>query len=72
MKTLPHVLNSWKEIAAYLGRSERTCQRWEEDFGLPVHRPAKRMHSAVIAIPKELDRWVQSAPTGADMRNNKR
>lgn len=32
------VLDSWKEIAAYLGRSEKTCRRLEKDLGLPVHR----------------------------------
>ena len=31
-------LDSWKEIAAYLGRGIRTVQRWERDEGLPVHR----------------------------------
>ncbi len=32
------ILDGWKEISAYLGRDARTCQRWESDFGLPVHR----------------------------------
>ena len=40
MTTHSSVLNSWKEIASYLGRSVRTVQRWEREFGLPVHRPA--------------------------------
>ncbi len=30
------VLNSWKEIACYLGRGVRTVQRYERDLGLPV------------------------------------
>ena len=34
-----HILNSWKEIANYLGRGVRTVQRWERDLRLPVHRP---------------------------------
>ena len=33
-------LDSWKEIAAYLGRGIRTVQRWEREEGLPVHRIA--------------------------------
>jgi len=33
-----HRLESWKEIAAYLGRDVRTAQRWERLGGLPVHR----------------------------------
>jgi hypothetical protein len=31
-------LDSWKEIASYLGRGVRTVQRWECEEGLPVHR----------------------------------
>jgi len=31
-------LDSWKEIAAFFGRAERTVKRWEAARGLPVHR----------------------------------
>ena len=31
-------LVSWKEIAAFLDRAERTVKRWERERGLPVHR----------------------------------
>jgi hypothetical protein len=31
-------LDSWKEIAAFFRRDERTVKRWEKDRGLPVHR----------------------------------
>ena len=31
-------LDSWKEIAAFLGRTVRTVQRWEKTQGLPLHR----------------------------------
>ncbi len=31
-------LDSWKEIAAYLGRDMTTVQRWEKREGMPVHR----------------------------------
>ena len=44
------LLNSWKEIAEFVGRTERTVQRWEKLYGLPVHRPAGRERSAVIAL----------------------
>ncbi|MEN6561057.1 MAG: hypothetical protein ABFD52_09805 [Acidobacteriota bacterium] len=30
------LLSSWKEIAAYLKRTVRTCQRLEAAMGLPV------------------------------------
>ena len=57
-----HILNSWKEIANYLGRGVRTVQRWERDLGLPVHRPMGKDRSAVLAFPQELDRWLQRTP----------
>jgi hypothetical protein len=52
------LLNSWKEIASYLGRGVRTVQRWESQMGLPVHRPAGKDHSAVLAFSSELDEWL--------------
>ena len=60
----PHsdVLNSWKEIASYLGRGVRTVQRWEHDSALPVHRPKGKDRSAVLAIREELDQWLQRTP----------
>src|ERR1051326_7027499 len=56
------VLNSWKEIAAYLGRGVRTVQRWEQELGLPVRRPRGKSRSAVIAFKPELDQWLRRAP----------
>ncbi|HUA14592.1 MAG TPA: response regulator [Verrucomicrobiae bacterium] len=56
------LLNSWKEIAGYMGRSERTVQRWEKYFGLPVRRPAGRTRSAVIALPSEIQAWSRNVP----------
>jgi phage terminase Nu1 subunit (DNA packaging protein) len=58
------VLNSWKEIAAYLGRGVRTVQRWERELGLPVRRPRGRERSAVIALTPDLDRWLHKVPQG--------
>ena len=54
------VLNSWKEIAKYMGRGVRTVQRWEKDLMLPVHRPAGRGRSAVLAFSDEIDLWMRS------------
>ena len=31
-------LDSWKDIAAYLGRDVTTAVRWEREHGLPVRR----------------------------------
>jgi hypothetical protein len=51
-----HDLNSWKEIAAYLGVTVRAAQKWERDRGLPVYRlPGKR--SVVSACREDIDRW---------------
>ncbi|HEX5435374.1 MAG TPA: hypothetical protein VFY05_14135 [Candidatus Angelobacter sp.] len=58
------VLNSWKEIAAYMGRGVRTVQRWEQELGLPVRRPRGKERSAVIALKPDLDRWLQRVPQG--------
>jgi hypothetical protein len=62
------VLNSWKEVAAYLGRGVRTVQRWELELGLPVRRPRGKSRSAVIAFKPELDRWLNSAPKEASSK----
>ena len=57
-----NILNSWKEIANYLGRGVRTVQRWERDLGLPIHRPKGQDRSAVLAFPEELNAWMQQTP----------
>ncbi len=56
------VLNSWKEVATYIGRGVRTVQRWEQELGLPVRRPRGKSRSAVIALKNELDRWLKETP----------
>src|SRR6266699_3032372 len=55
-------LNSWKEIAGYLSRSERTVHRWEEKEGLPVHRLQHEKRGSVYAYRWELDGWRDSRP----------
>jgi hypothetical protein len=54
------LLQSWKEIAGHLGRSERTCRRWETEFGLPVHRMDGSIRGSVFAYKSELDRWMDT------------
>ncbi len=51
------LLASWKEIAAHLGTSTRTVQRWERELGLPVRRPERRRSGIVLADADELDNW---------------
>jgi hypothetical protein len=49
-------LNSWKEIADFLGVSVRAAQRWEAERGLPVHRlPGTR--GPVHVDADELREW---------------
>jgi len=57
------VLNSWKEIASYLGRGVRTVQRWERELNLPVRRPRAKERSAVLALKSELDQWLKKGHT---------
>jgi tetratricopeptide (TPR) repeat protein len=52
------VLQSWKDISAYLGRDIRTCRRWEEKLGLPVHRLNGSAKARVMAYKDEIDRWL--------------
>ena len=54
------ILNTWKEIAAYLQRSVRTVQRWELSYNLPIHRPGNDTPS-VFALSNELDEWLARA-----------
>lgn len=56
----PDRLDSWKEIAAYLRRSERTVRRWERKEGLPVHRQQHDQRGSVYAYARELDGWRES------------
>ena len=49
-------LDSWKEIAAYLKRDERTVRRWEKE-GLPVRRKVHKKQASVFAYRAEIDAW---------------
>jgi Tol biopolymer transport system component len=62
------VLESWKEIAAYLQRDITTVRRWEKREVLPVHRHTHESRASVYAYPSEIDAWragrgVASEPT---------
>ena len=50
-------LDSWKEIASFLGRGIRTVQRWEREEGLPVHRLPHAQRGSVFAHANELSAW---------------
>jgi TolB-like protein/Flp pilus assembly protein TadD len=53
-------LESWKEIAAYLGREVTTAQRWEKRQGLPVRRLPHDRGGSVSAYTAELDAWREA------------
>lgn len=63
-------LDSWKEIAAFFGRDERTVNRWEKELGLPIHRlPGTK--GRVYAYTDELIAW-SAAPknSGAGLQGH--
>jgi tetratricopeptide (TPR) repeat protein len=56
-------LNSWKEIAGFFGKDERTVKRWENSRGLPVRRiPGGGTRNSVFAYAGELEAWLAGAP----------
>ena len=59
-------LESWKEIAAYLGRDVTTVRRWERREGLPVHRLLHLKLGSVYAYTTELDAWRDERAPATD------
>lgn len=57
-------LDSWKEIAEYLGRDVRTATRWEAQ-GLPLHRIPGGKGRSVFAFSDEIDAWMAGREAGA-------
>ena len=59
-------IESWKRIAAYFGRDERTVKRWEKERALPIHRmPGER--GGVFAFSAELAAWWNSPSASRDV-----
>src|SRR5687768_5438620 len=60
-------LESWERIAAYLGRTVRTVQRWEREQQLPVRRHFHNQLSSVYAFVSELEAWrLERTRAGGD------
>jgi tetratricopeptide (TPR) repeat protein len=59
-------LDSWKEIAAFFGRDERTVKRWEKERGLPIYRVPGSSRGGVFAYAEELAEWLK-APSHASV-----
>jgi len=53
-------LDSWKKIAAYLGKDVRTALRWSKEEGMPVYRHAGAKRGAIYAYRSEIDEWIHS------------
>ena len=54
-------LQGWKQIAEELDRGVRTVQRWEQKFGLPVHKLRTGVGCPVFAFKDELRSWLAKA-----------
>jgi tetratricopeptide (TPR) repeat protein len=53
-------LDSWKEIATFFGRDERTVRRWEKENSLPIHRVPGSAKGRVFAYEDELSQWLRT------------
>ncbi|MGB8012642.1 MAG: tetratricopeptide repeat protein [Terriglobales bacterium] len=54
-----HRLDSWKEIAGFFDRDERTVRRWEKERALPIHRVPGGGRGGVFAYTDELREWLK-------------
>ncbi len=54
-------LESWKEIADFFGRDEKTVRRWEKNNALPVHRIPGGAKGRVFAYAVELTEWLNTS-----------
>jgi hypothetical protein len=55
-------LDTWKEIAVYLGGEARTAQRWQKTERLPVHR---HFHARACCQQDSANSWVRCAATSS-------
>ena len=58
---MPAELQSWKELANYLGVSVRTVQLWERARALPVRR-LPGPNGRILALPAEIESWRTAQP----------
>ncbi|MGA9476080.1 MAG: hypothetical protein WBV36_26675 [Terriglobales bacterium] len=65
-------LDSWKEIAAFFERDERTVRRWEIDRGMPVHRLPGEGRAVVYALTNELEAWLRRQGTGQEIAGDQK
>ena len=63
-----NILTSWKEIAAYLDHDVRTCVRWEQRYGLPIHRLDRDSKGKVFAYREQIDEWLAARAANGTSR----
>jgi tetratricopeptide (TPR) repeat protein len=61
LQPISRKLETWKEIASFFGRDERTVKRWEKERALPVHRLPGGRRGTVYAFTEELTAWLRSS-----------
>jgi hypothetical protein len=49
------IVQGWKAIGRYIGRSERTARRWADNYHLPIRRAITKRPFAFIC---ELDNYM--------------
>jgi len=72
MKSDGEILDSWKEIAAFLRRGVRTVQRWERTEGLPVRRHGHLKRGSVYAVRSEVELWIRARQFGIKAQPNRK
>ncbi|MCK7540084.1 MAG: hypothetical protein MZV63_58850 [Marinilabiliales bacterium] len=63
-----NILTSWKEIAVYLDHDVRTCVRWEQRYGLPIHRLDRDSKGKVFAYKEQIDEWLAARAANGTSR----
>jgi hypothetical protein len=54
-------LSGWKEVAAYVGKSVRSAQRWEAELGLPVERLIGPDGGQIVQASRAaIDAWLRA------------
>ncbi|HZP01697.1 MAG TPA: tetratricopeptide repeat protein [Terriglobia bacterium] len=61
-------MESWKEIAAFFARDERTVRRWEKECALPIHRVPGGAKGRVFAYENELNRWLSTPQASSNSK----
>jgi hypothetical protein len=56
-------LQSWKEIATFIGRDERTAMRWAQAHGMPVRRTPGGKRRRVYASREAIAQWLSEKAT---------